>query len=183
MGGSLTEEELTQLLTKYPQLKQIKICMESGTYKGESTRLLSKFFDRVYTFEINKLLYDEAKKISEEQKIDTEFYLFGDSVKLLRRSIISDQRPCFLFLDAHISGADSSWNKEELVPLLSELKVINNFYPNNHIGLICVDDVRLFDKFDDWKNITIDSIKETLNNHKITKDFIQDDRYWLIIND
>ena len=185
MGGSLDEKELTFLFDNIPELKQLDIFIECGTYMGVSSRLVSRYFKDVYTFEINnKLFIDSIIKSLEEKLLNVHHYL-GNSYDLIKLVILSDNRNSVFFLDAHQSGADSSNNGKELVPLLQELQIINTFYPKNTLGLIIVDDYRLWNTQPiphDWAHITNEIILKSLNNHNIKQVFEMNDRMYIIIN-
>ena len=60
MGGSLQYEEILKIFSLYPQYKNIRIFVETGTYKGETARMASKHFERVYTLEISQELFQES---------------------------------------------------------------------------------------------------------------------------
>jgi predicted O-methyltransferase YrrM len=185
MGGSLEKREIEPYLEKFPDLIR---AIELGTYKGYSSRVFSTLFEEVYTFEISETLHNEAVNTAKECNLDTSGYLLGDSVCLLKQLLTEEpNKPSFIYADSHLSGSDSSYNMKEFVPLLSELKVINEHYPINQKGVIVVDDVRLFDrvegtKYHDWAHVSFDSIKACLTNHIITHEVVENDRYWLTIN-
>jgi len=154
MGGSLTEEEITTVLDKFPAYKAIKTFVETGTYKGETSRLASKVFDVVHTIEIMPSLYQEARLTGCNAGITNIIYHLGDSVQILKHLQLVPV-PSVFFIDAHQSGCDTG-NNGTNVPLLQELDVI--LEKNMHPCIFIFDDVRLFDKYWDWKNITETSI-------------------------
>lgn len=178
MGGSLTADEVIPYITSYPELTTF---IESGTYKGFSTRMAATQFDHVYTFELSPELHQESVISAQNHNFDTTGYLLGDSVQLLRQVLTDNHDHVFFFLDAHQSGADTTNNGVEHVPVLTELKIINELYPKQK-GVICVDDYRLFSRFWDWNHVSIESIKNVLSNHTITSEVVANDRYWLVIN-
>jgi len=185
MGGSLLEEEMEFLFNNIPELKDLNIFIECGTYKGDSSRLASKFFKDVYTFEINQRLFEESMLKSLEKNIMNVHHYLGNSYDLTKLIIQNDRRPALFFLDAHISGNDSSYNGKELVPVMQELKVINEHYSQDTLGIVIVDDYRLWNKHpipDDWAHITNEKILQALSNHKITSTFEINDRMYIIIN-
>ncbi len=184
MGGSLEQEELNKLHTEFPQLKELSLFIETGTYKGVSTRLASKNFKDVYTFEINLDRFVESMNESLKQNLMNCHHYLGNSYDLLRVILQNDKRSSFFFLDAHQSGGDSSNNGKELVPLIEELNIINELYPQI-LGVVCVDDYRLWNTEpipDDWKHITNERIFGCLSNHKINSAFMLNDRLYILIN-
>ena len=86
------------------------IAIETGTFKGDGTQILSKIFKKVYTIEIDDILYNTAvNKFSNTKNIKC---LKGDSKRVLLE--LSSQprlknENILFWLDAHWSG-DSSVN-------------------------------------------------------------------------
>jgi hypothetical protein len=158
---------------------EINSAIETGTYKGESTRMLSKYFKTVDTIEIKEDLYVQSQKNNSDCKNIT--YHHGDSVSHLENIIKNTTAPRLYFIDAHISGPDSSWNEKEHVPLLKELEVILN--NDNSDCVFIFDDLRLFDNYSDWKGISKDSIKAQIKNknRNIFLEFDEGDRYYVIL--
>ena len=175
MGGCLTPEDIKFILLVYPHLI-INTAIETGTYKGESSRLLAKYFKTVHTFEIHKPLYDKA--IEDGKHIDNIVYHLGDSVKLLPDVLKTINGSVLYFIDAHTAGTGTGWNGEELVPLLTELRLILKM--KREISVFIIDDVRLFNKYDDWRNITTETIKKEFTN--VLYDVVYNDRYYIIGN-
>lgn len=173
MGGKLTEEEIENFLSLLPFV--CTTAVETGTYKGWSTKILSKFFQTVYTIEISEKLLQEA--VTNNSDCKNIKYIQGDSTESLKKLKIKDN--CLCFLDAHISGIDSSWNKKEQVPLLKELEtVLENF--TGKLALI-IDDVRLFDNFSDWSGITEENILCIISRYRrVRSSYVKDDRFYII---
>ncbi len=146
-----------------------QVAIETGTFQGHGTLEISKYFNNVFTIEINENLYKNAcEKFKDNGKINC--VLGNSSVKLIelaQNTIIKNSNVLF-WLDAHWSGNNSvDWNKsrwkgygidtgyiEELcingvitskaqVPLEEEILNIYNNYKNE--CLIYIDD---FDKID-----------------------------------
>lgn len=143
MGGSLTEQEIIEVKNNS---KNIKKFVETGTYKADTTILASKHFDNIYTTEISNSLYNESKNRAEKENITNIKFLNGDSINLLKEIMedCKEDLSFVFFIDAHISGYDSDWNKTNRVPLLEELDVILNYKVKNSVFIF--DDVRF------WKN-------------------------------
>lgn len=183
MGGSLKWEEIYEIYKKYPQYKTTKIFVETGTYKGETTRMASSHFEKIYTMEIKKDLYEESKNTGEKMGCKNITYFLGDSINILKVLVPLINDSAIYFLDAHISGSDSGFNGKQYVPLMEEINIIleNNKNPCIYI----IDDLRFFindNKPWDWAHISINNIKKLfeINKIKIFDDFAIDDRYVIL---
>lgn len=179
MGGHLVANEFTSILNMCKRKAvDINAFIETGTYKGHSSREAAKMFDRVITIELSSELYNEAKELSKEYS-NINFHN-GDTVELLPGILENIEPGCFFFfLDAHQSGSDTT-NNGENVPLLKELSIILDYIKSNSI--IVIDDLRLFEQAWDWAGVSIGSIRECFRNHNVSINdmFIAEDR--LIIN-
>lgn len=147
MGGSLKEEEVLELLKKIEKVDKPKVAIETGTYKGESTKILAKFFEIVHTIEVWPDMYITAREnLTGIKNIEQHF---GDSVKMLPDIIRQEKRQILFFLDAHISDSDSGYNGNNMAPILEELEVIlKTSQEFNLFHTYIIDDISLFDKYD-----------------------------------
>jgi hypothetical protein len=158
--GSLTTDEILHVT-------YLQTFVETGTYHGDSTRAGAA----VYTIEIVNELY--------ERNINTPGsgvnYYLGDSLLILPKIISQISSPTFWFLDAHQSGPDTS-NNGKWVPLMEELQIIMG---GTDSGLIVIDDLRLFDQYWDWVNISVENINKIIetSGHRITNKYEYNDRY------
>lgn len=170
MGGSLLEEELLGILKKYPGYMDIvKTFVETGTYKGETSRLASKIFTTVHTIEIVPQLYQQAKIAG--RGIENIHYHLGDSLQVLKE-LCRDPVPAVYFLDSHQSGPDTG-NNGKWVPLLEEIDLILS--TNSNTCIFILDDVRLFNGPWDWKGITPEGILKQFGD-RAKYHFIENDR-------
>ena len=105
----------------------------------------------------------------------------GDSLSQLKHITPKVSDGCVYFIDAHISGCDSSWNNHIRVPLIEELDIIlsNNIGPSVFI----FDDVRLWktNQAHDWSHISNDLIlsKFELKNIQVFTSYEKDDRFYV----
>jgi hypothetical protein len=179
MGGSLTYDELFTYLS-WKQYKNIKNFIETGTYKGATTLMAAKKFDKVYTTEIVPALHEYSKNIAVKEGVTNIEFMLGDSVELLKLICPQVLDGGVFFLDAHQSGGDTSNNGKNHVPLFQELDVIlsHKIAPSIYI----VDDLRLFDKFWDWAGITPETIvnKFKEHGHEVDSYFSQNDRFYVL---
>lgn len=183
MGGSLHFQEI-QAAVRGRIHQNIKNFVETGTYKGDTTLMASKFFEKVFTTEIHEPLYEESKKRAQTEGATNIQFLLGNSVDLLETIVPNVLDGAVFFIDAHISGADSSWNREQRVPLLEELSVIlkNKLGPS----LFILDDVRFWRgktcEAWDWSHISTDVITDLFVKHgyDILTCYESNDRFFIL---
>ena len=176
MGGSFTPTEFLEIAKKIPIFNNIQIFIETGTHHGETTRIASVIFIEVFTFEINKIYYEFAKKKLGTLNCNNVNHMLGDSVELLDNLLDTEHRQAFFFLDAHHQYMQTTENVKMdngtgQTPLMKELDIINSKYPKIP-GIICIDDVRLWrSENKDWENVNDQKIINSLSNHKISDTF------------
>ena len=129
-------------------------CVETGTYKGDTTLFLanSGACERVFTIELNKMFYENAKKRFQHE-IDNGndnarkiIPLHGDSGDVLQNSEIFKtlkDRNVLYFLDGHYSYLDTARGEEDS-PIMKELEFIFNQNKIYGINVIIIDDVKEF---------------------------------------
>ena len=141
--------------------KNNNIFIETGTYKGETTRAASDVgFKEVHTIELQDRLYEESREnLSDLIDIDKVFLHKGDS----------------RILDAHIDGGNyipGVTPEIRKCPLYEELNCIKNHSIKNHT--IIIDDVRILGKIG-WGtevllDVIISMIMEINKDYKISFD-------------
>lgn len=84
-----------------------KLAIETGTCRGNGTRVLAKNFSRVITIELSECLHAEARE--RLRPFTGVECLQGNSAEQLTRILptLPEHEPVFFFLDAHWSGDDS----------------------------------------------------------------------------
>ena len=108
-GDSHLAAEFRRLVKQH----RIKSIIETGTYKGATTRELSKMVESVYTIESNeKFLRIAAKNLKDCANVKL---FHGSSPHILRKILPGIKTPALFFLDAH-------WERNW--PILDELKEI-----------------------------------------------------------
>jgi len=115
--------------------------IETGTYLGGTTYLLSGVFDRVQTLEADDLLF-ETSKFWLERRTSNVLCHHGDSGSLLEALIDYDE-PTLFFLDAHYSTGPTT-NKYGACALINELKLI---FKRRNKSVVVIDDTRCFGSF------------------------------------
>lgn len=124
---------------KFARLFYCSIFIETGTYKGEMIESVQDVFEKIYSIELDKTLFERARdKFSGSNHIHV---LQGDSGKILA-GILQDLSGRALFwLDAHYSGGITALG-EQATPIEKELHTI---LETSHSGsVILIDDARMF---------------------------------------
>jgi len=118
----------------------IKVLVETGTYKGDTVRALRGSFSRIYSIELDPLLYRRAiRRCRNQQNV---VLIHGDSGVELP-SIVSElgaTRAVF-WLDAHYSGGSTAAG-DRYTPITAELKAI---FAARAGHVVLVDDMRDFE--------------------------------------
>ena len=148
----------------------LKDCLwiESGTYYGDTTNVLSQISEKVISIEADERLSNQA--IKKFEKIDKIQILKGKSEDLLNDILlkIDKYKNICIYLDAHLCQDHLTKNKtygneESGTPIELELKHIeNNKDKFNKINIL-IDDIRLFDlNFQNYpnKNYLVDWCKK-----------------------
>jgi hypothetical protein len=118
----------------------ITTAIETGTYKGQSTRFLAQCFKRVWSIEMDKSWWVRACEVLSDS--DNLTLVHGDSRDELEAILSKINEPCILWLDAHwCGGARDDQKPEEECPLSEELRSI---VAHNKEHVILIDDARLF---------------------------------------
>lgn len=132
---------LYQFIENLKQKKLPPTIIETGTYKGQSTREFSKLFNEVLTIELSKELSEIAKQNNVDCKNIT--YFVGESSKLLESVVSGVTTSYMLFLDAHGSGGDTVFSPNIGrfgSPVLEELDAVKAKLPS----ILAVDDLSDF---------------------------------------
>jgi hypothetical protein len=101
---------LAKHIDRLKEMYSLETAVETGTYKGQTTRWLCEKFHRVITIEENKGAFQQAsEKLAEFNNVQI---ILGDSSKVLIKFLPKTNN--LIYLDAH-------WNQN---PLLEELRQI-----------------------------------------------------------
>lgn len=133
-------------------------CIETGTYLGYTTRALAKIFTKVYTIEASEKIYKKTHPTL--AAISNIRPILGDSRKVLPAIVKQNSQQNIIFwLDAHYCCGDTHQNQS---PLIDELHIINELYPDNVI--ILADDARyILSKFENEHYVDIGTFISVLN--------------------
>lgn len=109
----------------FPAIKKVLgpsfIAIETGTYKGKTTKILAAFADSVTTIEADIGYFQRSKRTLQRFKNVT--VLYGDSNVLIESALPPGHVKCVLWLDAHYSGGKTA-GEHNHCPLMSELQNI-----------------------------------------------------------
>jgi hypothetical protein len=181
MGGSLNQDEINEIKENGHPYNNIKNFVETGTYKGDSTIIAAKNYENVYTIEIFEPLYNESRERAYREGLRNITFLLGDSLERLKEIMNKVTDGSIFFIDAHISGYDSSWNGKIRVPLIEELDIILSYSLGPSVFIF--DDLRLWKtaKAWDWAHITNELLikKFREKNIKLFSYFEKDDRFYV----
>ncbi len=119
---------------------KVKLCIETGTHRGWGTEKWASFFDEVITVELSKELFKYCEDTYDLKNVK---FLQGSSHEVLEDIIDEVNCPYFLFLDAHGSGGDTTYDDNigrMGSPVIKELQAVKNKPPK----FIAVDDLNCF---------------------------------------
>lgn len=145
-----------KIIRKYASKYSVKTFVETGTYLGTMVNAAKNIFNKIYTIELDKLLYMRAKK--KFSKFEYISVLFGDSAKVLPVILRKINKPTLFWLDAHYSGGITAKGKLD-TPVIEEIKSILNHKIKGHI--ILIDDASEFNGKNDYP--TIKMIKDIVS--------------------
>ncbi len=130
--------------------------IETGTYYGETTKILSKISMKIISIEADEDLYNLAKKTLSNLK-NVELML-GKSENELPKAIqkLKNYKNICIYLDAHlchdhIKNIKTFGNEENATPIKRELKFIQECKDEFNKITVLIDDIRLFnEKFQNY---------------------------------
>ena len=130
--------------------------IETGTYYGETTKILSRISSKVISIEADQDLYNLAKKtFSTFKNIELMFGRSEDKLPEALEKIKNYKNICFYF-DAHlchdhIKNIKTFGEEKNATPIKKELKFIEDQKDKFNQINILIDDIRLFNnKFQNY---------------------------------
>lgn len=132
------DEKRALIKSTYSKRPDIKIFIETGTYKGDTVEYVKNDFDKIFTIELSeKYANGSIERFKNESKIKI---IRGDSGIELPKLLNNISEPCMFWLDGHYSYHDTALSNKE-TPILEEIKPILLKHENH---IILIDDARLF---------------------------------------
>lgn len=117
------------------------IWVETGSYLGQTTKVLSKIGTKVFSIEPEPTLFENVKKYFANTK--NIYILKGTSESVLKLLLPSIRGDINFWLDGHYS-AGISFKGTSVTPILDELKCISQNIRNFNKICVLIDDIRCF---------------------------------------
>jgi hypothetical protein len=124
---------------EYARRFSIRTLVETGTYQGDMVNATKNTFSKIFSVELNKTLYEQAKK--KFAKFAHISIIQGNSSEVLPYILVEITQPCLFWLDAHYSGGVTVKGDIE-TPIMRELQLILAHALKEQV--ILIDDARLF---------------------------------------
>jgi len=139
-------------IEEYQKNFDIKILVETGTYLGDMIEAQRDHFEKIYSVELSKNLFQRAvKRFKSYSHISI---LNGDSGIVLNKLLPGIDTPALFWLDGHYSEGITAKGAKEC-PVSEELEGI---FKSDLPHIILIDDARLFNGTHDYP--TLDEIKQ-----------------------
>jgi hypothetical protein len=163
--------EKIEIINEYRTKFDIKNFIETGTFLGDTTDILKKYFDHLYTIELSEDLATRAKnRFKDDQNIEV---IQGNSGEVLASLVPQLTKPSLFWLDSHYSseffykGEYFVTAKAEInTPIEKEIEAILN---SDFSNVILIDDARLFVGELDYP--TIDTLKKSIGRSDLSYNF------------
>ena len=124
---------------EYANRYNIKIMVETGTYRGDMIFAVEDIFDKMYSIELDDMLYMDATKRFEKYR--NIKIIKGDSSEVLPNVLENINESCLFWLDGHYMPSIGTKGEKE-TPIIEEIEHISSHPIKNHVLL--VDDARHF---------------------------------------
>lgn len=165
MPSIVKEKDIIELAVE----NNIKVFIETGTFRGSKLYYLKDIFRDLYSIELNDKFYNYCVNKFKRYK---NIHLFhGNSKDVLKELLKNIYEKSIFFLDAHYCGYETSGRKSN--PILQELEIIQSHKINNHI--IIIDDADCYQGLNEYtKKEYFPTIKELSECCKGKKLLIKD---------
>lgn len=133
----LPANKKVEALLSYANRYQCKIFIETGTFRGDTVKACSDYFETLYSIELsNKYFLESSSRFANVEKVHI---LEGNSGEILP-SIIKKEESTLYWLDAHYSLGETAKGDKD-TPIIKELTYILD---NDCKGCVLIDDARCF---------------------------------------
>jgi len=132
-------------VTEYAKRFSLDTLVESGTYLGEMVHATKNIFKKIYSVELSKVLYEQAK--NKFSRFDHVVIIQGDSAEVLPDILTNIGQRSLFWLDGHFSGGTTAKGRKK-TPIMQELQHILGHPIAGHV--ILIDDARCFNGKDDY---------------------------------
>lgn len=128
-----------RVLREYSKRYGLRIMVETGTCYGDMVEAMKSNFDRIYSIELSKDLFEHGmKRFKGAKNIQL---IHGDSGTELGRIVNEMSQSALFWLDGHYSGGETAKGPKD-TPIYEELHHILNAQDRGHV--IIIDDARCF---------------------------------------
>jgi hypothetical protein len=128
-----------EVLGWYAKWSGARVLVETGTYRGDTTEVLRKHMDLVYTIEASPTLFKTAQKRFADAK--NVRLILGDSTAMIKSVLAQLKQKAVFWLDAHWCG-QTTFGEIYSAAIMGELEAIFAHGVKDHI--IIIDDARFF---------------------------------------
>jgi len=175
-GGASPHLLKQKIIKDLSKENNLKILVETGTYYGDMVQAMKKYFNKIYSIELDKELYRKAKnRFNGQIKISLKQ---GDSSIELKDIMKLLNEPAIFWLDGHYSAGVTAKGEKE-TPILEELNIILDERKFNHI--ILIDDARLFGVDRDYP--TIEELSQFIKKQRAEANIsVKDDIIRVVLN-
>ncbi|NJL30695.1 MAG: class I SAM-dependent methyltransferase [Phycisphaerales bacterium] len=128
-----------QVLLEYANRYQLRVLVETGTYRGDMIQAMLPHFDRLYTIELSPDYHRSAvRRFRNAPQVQL---ILGDSRNELPAVLRQINQPALIWLDGHYSGGRTAKGISDS-PVLEELRHVFQTSSTGHVMII--DDAHLF---------------------------------------
>jgi hypothetical protein len=161
----LKSNEKIEVILYYQKIYNYKNFFETGTFQGKMIEGVSSHFEKIYSIELGKYFFEEARKKFDDSKVKL---FWGDSSKILPFILKRIKTPIIFWLDAHFWPNSPFAKGETSCPIREELNAIST-HPLVQQHVILIDDFRCFQGKMNYptQNELIKQIEIQFPTHKI----------------